>query len=182
MRPETQSFLLGRARAAIAAHVSGRVLDTPLQVPAEARTHGGCFVTLFREGGELRGCIGTFEVDRPLWSVVETMAVAAASRDPRFPPLASDELERCTIDISTLSVPVPTPPEAVSVGEHGVVIRGRGRRGVLLPQVASERGWDRETFLEHTCRKAGLRPDDWRAPDVEVLTFTALVFAEHSQH
>ncbi len=180
MTPDTQTFLLGRARAAIAAHLRSGALDAPARVPEEALGFRGCFVTLFQNGKELRGCIGTFEADCPLWRTVEEMAVAAASRDPRFPPLASDELDSCTIDISALSAPTPTHPDAVEVGAHGLVVEGRGKRGVLLPQVARDRGWDRETFLNNTCRKAGLSPDAWRESGVLVLTFTAEVFAEHA--
>jgi AmmeMemoRadiSam system protein A len=106
------------------------------------------------------------------------MAVAAATRDGRFSPVTARELEALRIEVSVLSPLESIQPSAVEVGRHGLLLSGGGRRGVLLPQVPVEHGWDRESFLAHTCQKAGLPASAWRGPDVELLAFTATVFEE----
>ena len=106
------------------------------------------------------------------------MAVAAAVEDGRFAPVNPAELGELRIEISALGPLEPIRPADVEVGRHGLLISHRSRRGVLLPQVPVEQGWDRETFLEHTCRKAGLPEDAWREQGVELLGFTAAVFGE----
>jgi AmmeMemoRadiSam system protein A len=113
--------------------------------------------------------------------VVEECAIAAASRDPRFPPLTAGELPAVDIEISVLTpiCPVGDVTE-IEVGRDGLVAQDGYRRGLLLPQVASERGWDRETFLSHTCLKAGLRSDAWRT-GARISRFQAEVFSEQSQ-
>jgi len=135
------------------------------------------FVTI-REDGELRGCIGHLRADRPLYRVVQEMAIAAATEDPRFPPLTREELERVRLEISVLS-PFRrlTDPAQVEVGTHGLLIIKGGQQGLLLPQVAVEEGWDREAFLEGLCRKAGLPAGCWRE-DASLYAFTAVVFGE----
>jgi len=138
----------------------------------------GAFVSLHDSQGLLRGCIGTFEADAPLLETVSRMAVAAATRDPRFPPVKPDELDRLHVEISVLSPRRPVSVEDVVVGRDGVHVQRGAARGVLLPQVATSAGWDRETFLAHTCRKAGLPADAWRSPETRVEVFTAEVFAE----
>ena len=115
----------------------------------------GVFVTL-RIRGMLRGCIGHMSAEKPLVQAVQEMAVAAATSDPRFPPMTSRELQQITMKIAILSPMQRITPEQVEIGKHGVLISYFGQRGVLLPEVASERGWDRETFLENVCLKAGL--------------------------
>ncbi|MBI5287054.1 MAG: AmmeMemoRadiSam system protein A [Deltaproteobacteria bacterium] len=139
----------------------------------------GAFVSLHKEG-ELRGCIGVFTSasDKPLYLTVLDMAIAASTQDPRFLPVGVDELPFIGIEISAL-----TPLKRINdiseieVGRHGIYIVKGLYRGVLLPQVATEYGWDRETFLDHTCLKAGLPPDSWKG-DVEIYTFEAEVFGE----
>jgi AmmeMemoRadiSam system protein A len=170
--------LLRVARESIAGHFAGRRAETPSVRGAlgEAR---GAFVTLHRrDDGELRGCIGTMLPDRPLVEAVARMAVAAATEDRRFLPVTADELEALAIEISALGPLRPIRAQDVEVGRHGLMIGYEGRRGVLLPQVPVEHGWDRETFLGHTCRKAGLPEGTWRKPGVELLAFTADVFGE----
>jgi AmmeMemoRadiSam system protein A len=108
------------------------------------------------------------------------MAVASATEDGRFDPVTEAELAGLRIEISALGPLEPIRPEDVEVGRHGLLISYGSRRGVLLPQVPVEQGWDRETFLAHTCWKAGLPEDTWRRPGVELLGFTATVFSEHS--
>jgi uncharacterized protein len=136
----------------------------------------GAFVTL-KKGGRLRGCIGHIIGDRPLWETIIKMAAQAAFNDPRFPPLKKEELDSVEIEISVLSPlkPVDNPAE-IMPGQDGLLISQKGLRGLLLPQVATECGWDRETFLGQTCRKAGLAYDCWKDPDTEILSFQAIVF------
>lgn len=137
--------------------------------------------------GELRGCIGHMAADKPLYLSVQEMAIHAATGDPRFQPVTLGELSEIEIEISVLSPLAALSHDRLSeirVGEHGLVIsRGRSpaggrQRGVLLPQVASREGWDRETFLSHTCRKAGLPADAWKSPETVIETFTADIFSE----
>lgn len=175
--PEREA-LLRLARQSIAEHLSGgsRLPLAGRGVLGETR---GAFVTLHRRAdGELRGCIGMLRSDCSLVETVARMAVAAATEDGRFRPVTADELAGLSIEISVLSPLWPIRPEEVEVGRHGLLISHGGRRGVLLPQVPIEHGWDRETFLSHTCLKAGLPEDTWRQPGVELLAFTAEVFGE----
>jgi AmmeMemoRadiSam system protein A len=113
-----------------------------------------------------------------LLDTVARMAVAAAVEDGRFSPVTAAELSGLTVEISALGPFEPIRPEAVEVGRHGLLVSHAGRRGILLPQVPVEHGWDRETFLAHTCVKAGLPEDTWKEPGVELLAFTAEVFGE----
>ena len=177
--PEARRALLGHIRMAIRAWVESRVLlDDPSGLPDELLAPAGAFVTLHK-GGRLRGCIGTFQADDALASVAVRMGAAAAAQDPRFPPLTSDELEDCEIEISVLS-PLRSiaSPSEIDVGVHGVQLERGGQRGVFLPQVATEQGWDRDTMLDHLCVKAGLPADTWRREPVDLEVFTAEVFSE----
>jgi AmmeMemoRadiSam system protein A len=137
----------------------------------------GAFVSI-HVGGELRGCLGRLEVDRPLSEHVAHLASVVSDSDPRFTPLVSAELAATEIEISAL-----TPEEEVrdlgeiEVGRHGLIVEQGRRRGLLLPQVATEQHWDRETFLDHTCLKAGLHPDAWRT-GARIFRFEAAVFSE----
>ncbi|MBE7559433.1 AmmeMemoRadiSam system protein B [bacterium] len=172
-----KAALLSAARQSLAAAVEGGEY-TPPPPPEGSRLarRQGAFVTLKRQG-ELRGCIGRFDPEESLLSTVVEMARAAALEDPRFPPLGRDELADLSIDISVLS-PLRRVgrPEEVEVGRHGVCISLRGRRGTLLPQVAPEHGWDRDTLLSQVCRKAGLPADAWRDPEAILCVYTAEVF------
>lgn len=139
----------------------------------------GAFVTLKTRRGGLRGCIGTFAASAPLHQTVREMAVAAGTRDPRFPAVTRAELDSLLMEISVLSPrEVLTDPQAVQVGVHGLVLTLGYHHGVLLPQVPVEQGWDRETFLAHLSLKAGLPMDAWKDPDARLETFTAQVFGE----
>ncbi len=116
---------------------------------------------------------------KPLLETVIEAAEASAFHDPRFPPLDKRELPGISIDISVLSEPRPLASlDEIQVGTHGLIVRRGLRSGLLLPQVATEYGWDRDTFLTHTCFKAGLPGDAWRAPDTEIELFSAEVFGE----
>ena len=136
----------------------------------------GAFVTLTRHG-ELRGCIGNLVGQGPLENTVTAMARAAAFQDPRFPPLEARELPELDVEISIMGPITPCPdPGQVEVGRHGLIMRRGARQGLLLPQVPVEWGWDRETFLAQTCRKAGLPPEAWKEPGTEIFWFEAEVF------
>ncbi len=137
----------------------------------------GAFVTI-HTGGELRGCIGRVDADTPLYLAVEQLAVAAATRDPRFDPLRAEELPETRIEISVLSPLVDGKPDDIEIGKHGLVITRGVRRGLLLPQVAVEHELDRERFLDETCAKAGLPPGAWKEPGTSLQLFTADVFGE----
>lgn len=142
------------------------------------RRGGGAFVTI-KKNGALRGCIGHFTGTGSLGKTIIEMASSAAVRDPRFSPVAPDEVDDLGIDISLLSPMISADPGDVKPGTHGLYIKYGFRSGTLLPQVATEAGWDRETFLAHTCLKAGLPPDCWKRDGVQIFTYTAEVFCEH---
>lgn len=175
--PETRQRLLELARRAIAAHLEGAPPPTP--AGGEALPTRGVFVSLkSRATGHLRGCLGHTEAERPLGEMVRDLAIAAATEDPRFPAVSTDELGTLRLEISVLSPLAPIRPEEVEVGRHGLMVQFQDRRGLLLPQVAPAQGWDRETFLDYTCRKAGVPAGSWRDPACILLAFTATVFAE----
>ncbi len=140
--------------------------------------HSGCFVTI-TQNGHLRGCIGNFQSQQPLFLEVATMAVAAASQDPRFPPMSPDELDNFSIEITVLS-PLERIEDTnlIEVGTHGIYIVKGYNRGVLLPQVATDHGWDRETFLRQTCVKAGLSENSWQQEDADIYIFSGQIFHE----
>jgi AmmeMemoRadiSam system protein A len=139
------------------------------------------FVTLRRDG-RLRGCIGTLAPEGDLARTVPRFALRAAFEDPRFPALTNEELPACTIEISVLTPPRPVEkPEEIAVGRDGLIIELGGRRGLLLPQVAAEWGFDRLTFLAEVSRKAGLPPDAWRLPGARLWSFQAEVFSEEER-
>jgi AmmeMemoRadiSam system protein A len=176
---EEQSLLLSLARDALAERLAGRQPREPVVEPGPLTEPRGAFVTL-TIGGALRGCIGHVVGYEPLWKSVQENAVAAAFRDPRFPPLEARELEQVVIEVSALSrLEQIRDPSVIEVGRHGLMIERGRSRGLLLPQVAVSNRWDRATFLEHTCRKAGLEPGCWKAPDTVLHVFTAEHFSEN---
>ncbi len=171
-------MLLAVAREAIVAYLAGRRPELPAASGGLAAP-GGAFVSLHRRSdGELRGCVGQLQPAAPLVETIVHVAVAAATEDDRFPPVSGDELAELSIEISALSLLAPIRPDEIELGRHGLVVRSGDRRGVLLPRVPVDQGWDREAFLAQTCRKAGLVADAWRRPGVELSGFTATVFAE----
>lgn len=181
LTPVERRTLLDLARATIDAHLRGVGLKMD-DVSPRLQERGGAFVTLrFKETHELRGCIGYIEPLYPLFETVMRAARLAATEDTRFMPVALDELPLLSVEISALDPPRAARPEEVEVGRHGLIIGRHNRRGLLLPQVATEQGWDREMFLAQTCRKAGLPLDAWREPDAEIQVFAATVFGEDSQ-
>jgi len=154
----------------------GRRQAPPAAGPACAEKRG-VFVTLHR-GGELRGCIGYPLPVKPLWESVPEMALAAAFEDPRFPAVSAAELGEIDIEISVLTVPQPVDgPGGVRVGRDGIIVSKGFQRGLLLPQVPLEQGWDLEQYISYGCRKAGLAADEWKR-GVQIETFQAIVFGE----
>ncbi len=137
----------------------------------------GVFTTLYL-GDQLRGCVGYALPIRPLYLAVAETARAAAFEDSRFWPVTTEEASELRISLSVLSRLFPISPGQVEVGRHGLLISDGARRGLLLPQVPLEHGWDRETFLDQTCRKAGLPLDTWRRSGVDIQAFTADVFGD----
>lgn len=170
--------LLRIARRATAAGAAGERVPEEESPAERLRDPGAAFVTLTR-GGRLRGCIGFTEAVEPLYRTVQMCAVAAATEDPRFPPVTPREVDDLRLEISVLTPMVPIRPEEVTVGLHGLMIRKGGRRGLLLPQVATEHGWDRLTFLSQLCVKAGLPGHAWEK-GAELFAFSAEVFGEES--
>jgi len=173
--PEERTLLLQLAHTSIEARLRGEKPDVipPNEHLAERR---GAFTTLHVDG-QLRGCIGYVFPVATLYQTVAETAAAAAFEDPRFPPVGKEEAPRLQIEISVLSPLKPIEAEDVVVGKHGLVVTYMSRRGLLLPQVPLEWGWDREMFLEQTCIKAGVPPDAWKK-GAKLEAFTAEVFGE----
>jgi len=168
--------LLGIARRALEGYIGAGKIPTEEGVRGKLAAPGAAFVTLTKNG-RLRGCIGFTEAVAPLFKVVQECAVAAATEDPRFPPVSSNELPSLRVEISVLTPLVSIRPEEVEVGRHGLMVAQGRMRGLLLPQVPVEWGWDRETFLDQVCVKAGLQPSAWRH-GATLRAFTAEVFGE----
>jgi AmmeMemoRadiSam system protein A len=172
--------LLHLARRALEARVRGEAIP-------HAETGGalelplGAFVTIHSRG-TLRGCLGRIECTEPLAQTVIELAQSVSHSDPRFPAVRASELTDISIEISVLQPErqVRNPTE-IDIGRHGVIAERGRRRGLLLPQVAVEHGWDRDTLLEHVCRKAGLARHAWRDdPEVQLFIFEAEVFSENA--
>ena len=152
--------------------LSGDAFDDDL------RRRAGAFVTL-TQNEELRGCIGSIEPVAPLYLAVSQSAINAAFRDPRFEPLRSEELPGTQIEISVMGpIEKVSQIEEIKVGRDGLIIRRGGYAGLLLPQVATDYGWDCETFLQQTCHKAGLPRNSWREAGTSIEKFAAEVFGE----
>lgn len=167
--------LLALARGAIVQQVTNGAVQPITVANEKLQAHLGCFVSI-KMDGKLRGCIGNFIADKPLYLLVQEMAIAAATRDPRFYPMKRNDLENFSIEISVLSpLQQITSIEEIKVGTHGIYMERNFHRGVLLPQVATELGWDRETFLQQTALKAGMGRDDWQE-NTDISIFSADVF------
>src|SRR5579862_2085411 len=174
---EERTSLLQLAHESILSALQGREfsLDPPTPHFAELR---GAFTSLYLDG-QLRGCVGYVLPTNSVYRAVAETARAAAFEDTRFRPVTIEEAPHLQVELSILSPPQPITAEAIEVGRHGLLISTSFRRGLLLPQVPIEHGWDRITFLEHTCRKAGLPPDAWQM-SATIEAFTAEVFGEKS--
>ncbi|MBI5483618.1 MAG: AmmeMemoRadiSam system protein A [Deltaproteobacteria bacterium] len=172
-----QKELLKIARDTVTTYVTSGTIPAVLADSPGLNLQSGCFVTI-KQKGQLRGCIGNFVSDKPLYLLVQEMAVSAATRDPRFYPMKAHDLGDFELDISVLS-PLwkAASVEEIQVGTHGIYIIKGSYRGVLLPQVATEYGWNRDEFLRHTCVKAGLPENAWQG-ECDIYLFSAQVFGE----
>jgi len=176
---EERSILLKVAHAAIESALTGQKisLDPPSPHLAELR---GAFTTIYVRG-ELRGCVGYVLPVHSVFRTVAETARSAAFEDTRFPPVTDAEAAELEVSLSILSPTQAIRAEEVEIGKHGLLISQHGRRGLLLPQVPVEHGWDRLTFLEQTCRKAGLPMDAWQH-GATLEAFTAEVFGDKDLH
>lgn len=176
LNDEERAELLKLARTSVQSALEGKDFD--LIFSSEAlKQECGAFVTLHKKG-ELRGCIGIFESNKPLYETVSALAQSAAFKDPRFTSLQADEMKDVDFEISVLSpLREISDIKEIEIGKHGIYVTKDFNKGVLLPQVATEQGWDLETFLSHTCLKAGLPFDEWKR-GVKIEIFSAQVFGE----
>lgn len=176
---EERRFLLELAHRSIACALEGRRLSLESKSESAASRLSekrGAFCTLYLDS-KLRGCVGYVFPLTPLLQAVAETARGAAFDDPRFPAVTPSEGPSLKISLSILSALAPIAPEQVEVGRHGLLVSHAGKRGVLLPQVPVEHGWDRATFLEQTCLKAGLPPDAWKR-GATLEAFTAEIFGD----
>jgi MEMO1 family protein len=173
---EEKASLHRIARSAIEAALDGRSYQPAEKMTDALSTPCGAFVTL-KKKGSLRGCIGHIVGRYPVAETISQMAVAAALQDPRFPPVTRTEWPNIEIEISVLTpLKEISDPAVIEVGRHGIYIQKGDRSGLLLPQVATEYGWDKMTFLEQTCRKAGLTTDAWKDRSAKLYIFSAQIF------
>lgn len=174
-----RTWLLSRCREAIARHVAHQPpLREPDNIPPLCQQRLACFVTLHTLDTQLRGCVGALETHEPLWRQAVNMAIAAATRDPRFPPVRTADLDNVVLEVAALSPRETIPLHTIEVGRHGLWIEDGVHRGVLLPQAAQSYGWGRDTYLSEGCVRAGLDRDAWRSGTLSIQVFTADIFTE----
>lgn len=175
---EEKKLLLTLARQTLAAKLENIAEPLLEAAPPAISEPRACFVSLHLEG-RLRGCIGSLKASEPLYRNVQTNAANAAFSDPRFHPLAPEEMEGIRIEISVLtpSRPIVSINE-FEIGKHGIIFKKKDNRAIFLPQVAIQQGWDRKTTLNQLSRKAGLSADAWQHPEVDFWVFEAIVFSE----
>ena len=175
LEDKDKGTLLGLARMAIATYIVDKKIPDPKIDEEGLNSKSGVFVSLHKDG-DLRGCIGVFTSDNPLYKTVSLMAVSAAFEDTRFSPVIEEEVKDIDIEISVLT-PLKriNNVDEIEIGTHGIYIVKGTSRGVLLPQVAVEHAFDRNMFLDHTCLKAGLKAGAWRE-GTEIYTFEAEIF------
>lgn len=180
LTPHERRIVLDTARLSIAARLAGK--EASLPVPPLGILHEplGSFVTLHMHGA-LRGCVGTMVSQEPLYHTAARMALAAAFHDGRFAPLTIAEWPQTSIEISVLG-PLTLCPDvgAIELGRHGLLLHLQGKSGVFLPKVPIEQGWDKNTYLEQLCHKAGLPKGSWKHPQAQVYWYEALVFGDES--
>jgi len=180
------TYLVQLARRAIEEYITKNIKIEPgKEVDKKLLKNGMAFVTVDRIVGpgqkELRGCIGFLQPVSPLVKVVIESAIAAATEDPRFPPLSPDELSAIVIEVSILSSPIPIKsPSDIVIGKHGIIVSRGWHSGTLLPQVPVEYCWDVETFLAEGCLKAGLGADCWLDKRTKIFIYEGRVFYEES--
>lgn len=172
-----KQLLLEIARRSLIEAAHKRTPEDVLSSELSSMFSAGVFVTL-RRRGRLRGCIGQIAAPQPIVPLVAYCARAAALDDPRFRPVEPHEIPEIEIELSILSTLEAIAPERIEIGRHGLMVTCGARRGVLLPQVAAQFGWDAGRFLQETCLKAGLHHHAWRDADARVEAFTAEIFSE----
>jgi uncharacterized protein (TIGR00296 family) len=177
-------FLVKLARKAIKAYVQNRDVINPPKAPEYMNEKMGVFVTIHKNS-DLRGCIGYPEPIKPLITALIEVAIGAATEDPRFPPVKLQELDEIQLEVSVLTKPeiiiVEKPADYINkiiIGEDGLIMERGMFRGLLLPQVPVEWGWDVEEFLANTCMKAGMSPDCWLHEDIKIYAFKSQIFEE----
>lgn len=182
---EEGALVLSHAKKVLDEHINGVQYIEPT-FPLIFLNLRGVFVTLTKNG-ELRGCIGFPYASLPLKDAIRDAACSAATRDPRFLPLSPDEMSDIKVEVTVLTdpknldVPASERDKVIEIGRHGLIIKGHGRSGLLLPQVPVEWNWTPYEFLDHLCMKAGLPKKSWLEPDVELLTFEGQIFNEKSE-
>lgn len=169
--------LLEFARLAISESILFQRLPAAIPAGGVFSLKRGVFVTIHSRG-RLRGCIGVVEAYEPLGAAIARCAAGAALHDPRFSPVQADEISQLHIEISLLTSPEPIDADGIEIGKHGLIVSQGGKRGLLLPQVATEHQLTRERFLEETCRKAGLSVNAWKEPETKIEGFICEAFAE----
>ncbi len=175
---QQRNTLLDLAYQTIVQYLKTREIPAARPADPQLAQPAGAFVTLSRHG-DLRGCVGHIVADLPLYQVVQQMAISAAEYDMRFQPITLGEMDDIEIEISVLSpLERVDKVEEIEIGKHGLLITKGGHRGLLLPQVATERGWGRETFLEALCDKANLPPGSWKH-GATLQRFSAFIFEKH---
>ena len=178
LNAKEKATLLSIARKSIESWVRTNTIYIEPREEKSLNNRSGCFVTI-KQNGQLRGCIGNFQSELPLFKEVAEMAASSATKDPRFYPMKEADLDNFSLEISVLSPLLKIDDiNEIEVGKHGIYLEKGYYRGVLLPQVATEHHWDRDTFLKQTCIKAGLPTDAWKAEDTEIYIFRAEIFAE----
>lgn len=182
LNTQEKKKLLEIAKLSIIEAVTGKQQSRPKVTEERLNENCGAFVTI-KKHGQLRGCIGYIIAVKPLYQTVKDVAKSAAVGDPRFSPMTEDELKDMEIEVSALT-PLRQIDDVneIEVGKHGIMMKRGFYSGLLLPQVATEYGWDRTTFLEHTCLKAGLPTDAWKDKSTEIYVFSADVFSEEDVH
>ncbi|MDH4069185.1 MAG: AmmeMemoRadiSam system protein A [Ignavibacteria bacterium] len=169
-----QQILVRIAFSAIVEHLAGSS-RTQTELIGNLQQESGVFVTLRRDG-DLRGCVGYVESERPIGRIVADLAVKAAFEDPRFPPLTIEEYPEIAVEISILSpLKELRSGDSLRIGTHGLVVESGSHRGVLLPHTALEMGWDPEAFKQAALKKADLAPDAMNSEATRFLSFTAEV-------
>ncbi len=178
LNADEKIFLLQLARNTIRLFLDSKEPLHPEMFSETLAIPSGAFVTLHKQG-ELRGCIGYVKPFKPLQDAIVDLAVSAAFNDPRFPALNEEEFPFIDLEISVLTPLEPVNDVSeIQIGRDGLLIKQGFYEGLLLPQVATEYGWDLPTFLEQTCRKAGLPGDAWKDSETEIQRFSAIIFDE----
>lgn len=180
LNSQEQREALNIARCAIETYVKNNTIPCIKTVSLSLQKHYGAFVTIRKKSGELRGCVGEFEPNKPLHTVIQNMSILASTNDSRFDPITRNELNQLVIEISVMSpIRKITRWQDIIVGVHGVVIKNENITATYLPQVATENAMSLETFLESLCReKAGLSKDCYKNPDVELYIYDVQIISD----